>query len=451
MTTYGLTSVGFVRKTVEIIHDEIDSALRAAFGTSIDLSTGTIEGQLAAIVAEREGLVWEIAEQIYNSQDPNAATGAALDNLSLLTGTFRGAASPSTVTLTLTGTAATVVLLGSQASALSTGTKFKTLADATLVELVAWAGTTAYVVGDRRKNASRSYICITAGTSAGSGGPTTTSSAITDSGAVWRYMGEGTAVVDVSAECTVNGPLTALADDISVIETPVGGWSNVRNLLDATPGTDTMSDQGLRLLRAAELSYRGGSPVLAISARVLQVADVTSCTVFYNNSNITDADGVPAHSVEVMVRGGVDVDIATALFASVAGGIGYKGTTTVTLQDTQGFDHTIKFSRPTEVPVWVIINIDTDALTFPADGATAGGQIELAVVAWGDAIASGDNVRASRVGANAFTVPGVLDVTSTLIGLSNPPTVSTTMVITSRQLATFDSSRIVVNATPVSL
>ena len=53
----------------------------------------------------------------------------------------------------------------------------------------AWAASTAYVVGDRRTNDSgKVYECITAGTSAGSGGPTGTTSDITDNTAHWKYL-----------------------------------------------------------------------------------------------------------------------------------------------------------------------------------------------------------------------------------------------------------------------
>lgn len=61
----------------------------------------------------------------------------------------------------------------------------------------AWLATTAYALGDRVANASRYYECIAAGTSAGSGGPTTTAADITDGTAHWTYLGEGTGTFTV--------------------------------------------------------------------------------------------------------------------------------------------------------------------------------------------------------------------------------------------------------------
>jgi len=53
----------------------------------------------------------------------------------------------------------------------------------------AWTASTAYALNDEVKNGSNQiYKCISAGTSAGSGGPTGTSSSITDGGVTWQYI-----------------------------------------------------------------------------------------------------------------------------------------------------------------------------------------------------------------------------------------------------------------------
>lgn len=63
----------------------------------------------------------------------------------------------------------------------------------------AWAASTAYSAtpGSRSvvtNDGGRAYICTTAGTSAGSGGPTGEGTAITDNTAVWRWLGADVAV-----------------------------------------------------------------------------------------------------------------------------------------------------------------------------------------------------------------------------------------------------------------
>lgn len=54
----------------------------------------------------------------------------------------------------------------------------------------AWAASTAYTLGTQVTNGGRVYACVAAGTSAGSGGPTGTTNAITDGTVTWTYMGQ---------------------------------------------------------------------------------------------------------------------------------------------------------------------------------------------------------------------------------------------------------------------
>ncbi len=317
MPVFGLTTTGFVPQPLDSIREEIIAAIQVAWGPSLDLGDRSPLGHFVGIVAERLAALWELAELVNAQQDPDAATGTGLAGLCALTGTFAPDPAPSTVVLTLTGNDATSVPSGSQAATTAGTATFETTETVALANLTAWAITTAYVVGDRRSNASRSYICITAGTSAGSGGPTTTAADITDGGAHWRYMGEGTAVADAHAACTEDGPTIAVAFDISEIITAVGGWSSVINLLDADLGRDQMTDEQLRLLREAELATPGTGTADAIRAALLALEGVTSVTVFVNDTDSTDSDGMPPHSVEALVRGGEAQDIYDVLLRNV--------------------------------------------------------------------------------------------------------------------------------------
>ena len=77
-----------------------------------------------------------------------------------------------------------------------------------------WAASTAYTVGDVVVNDSdKVYTCDTAGTSAGSGGPTGTGSNITDGGARWDYLRTGSTYFKV-----LRKDLTSVSSDVVV------GW-----------------------------------------------------------------------------------------------------------------------------------------------------------------------------------------------------------------------------------
>lgn len=451
MPTYGLTTDGLIIKTLNIIREEFNQRWKDAFGTSIRLDDRSFFGQSTGIISEVAALIWELLEAVNSSQDPDKATGAALDALCTLTGTLRPPATNSVVTLTLTGTpTSTTVPEGSIVTTDSTLVSFETTEDATIDVLDAWVASTSYAVDDRVTNGDNAYQCTVAGTADSSGGPTTEEESITDGGVTWTFLGNGTGAVDVLAQATETGPVVASARDLVSISSAIPGWDSVINLLDATLGRDVATDEELRQLREAELSGAGNTPIDALRADLLEVDLVEAVTVFVNNTDTTDVDGMPPHSVEAMVRGpespdaDFDQSIFDALLANVAAGIKTHGTITGTATDSQNTSHTMKFSRPTNVPIYVILDVIVDEDDFPTDGADL---IKTAITDWGDAQLTGKDAVASAITAQAFTIDGVLDVSSVKIGIAPAPTLSTTIAISLRELATYDSSRITVNVT----
>ncbi len=211
------------------------------------------------------------------------------------------------------------------------------------------------------------------------------------------------------------------------------------------------TDVELRVLREAELSGDGSSPADAIRAHLLEILDVLAVTVFFNNTDITNSDGLPPHSVEALVRVTDDAPhnqlIWDALLANVAAGIATYGSTTGTSLDSTGLAQTMSFSHPTEIPVYVIIHVSVDALNYPAGGDAL---VADAIATFGDGFATGRDVTAAGISAQAFTVGGMLDVTECFIGTAPGPVSGTTIPISLRELATFDTGRITVVSTPIT-
>lgn len=443
MSSFGVVDTGFNEKLLSDIKAEIEEQQRNDISPGLNQSSTAVLGQLNGIFAAKVAELWEVLLAVYRSIDPDSATGEALDNLCLLTGIVRLAATKSTVTLTATGTPTTVLPAGRVASVNgNSSARFDTLASATITALSAWANTHAYVVGDRVTNASRAYQCITAGTSAGSGGPTTTSSNITDGSVHWRYLGQGTGAVNVAAEAEALGSTIGLAATLTVIETPVSGWSNVTNFLDVTVGRNEESDAALRLRRAEALQTTGAGAVDAIRGDVLRVSGVTQAFVFENVTDATDGAGLPPHSFETVVLGGAANDLAQAIWDSKPAGIKTYGGTSGTAVDASGANQTINFSRPTSINIYHVINVKINAGTFPSDGDA---QIKTALLAYGSALTVGDDVVASAQIPGIFdNVSGVLDV-AVLQGTAPAPATSATIAIGSRELAIFDSARITIN------
>ncbi len=459
---FGLTSTGLVVKTFDDARSAYEAALRAQLGASLPLGDRTLFGIWNAILADADAEIWSLLQGIYSARDRDAATGPALDTVCSLTGTFRDPARSSAVTLTLTGTPATAVAKGSRASAFSTGSKWATLTDATIASVPARANSTGYTAGDRVTTGGRVYQCITTGTSgvSSSDDPANavdpTAADLTDGSVHWTFLGAGTAAVDVAAQSIDTGQITGTARDISVRETIISGWSGVINLADAILGADLPTDQDLRVTAEAELAGNGSTPPDALRTHLLKVTGVVSVDIFDNPTDATDGNGLPPHSVECIVRGGDDQDIADVIWENVADGIALysgSGTVTKTVVDSEGVSQTVIFSRPTVVNIWVDITLTYDALSYPSDGDT---QVKTAIVNFGNLQATGKDAVAVSIGAQAFKVVGVLDVPrsgslgGTLIKTSASPTADTTIAISPRQLAVFVAGNITVHSSPAT-
>ncbi len=455
----GLTDAGLDLDSYDDLVTAMSADWVARTGVSADaVAEDAGDGILIRIVAERIAATNDLTQAVFSALDRDAATGAQLVSLATLTGTIQESARKSTASLLLVGTALTVIPVGSRSGSATSTTLWDTTAAATLAAATAWAVLTAYVLRDVRTNAGKVYRCITAGTSAAAGGPTTTAASITDGTVAWAYVGDGAAIATAPAAATITGPLSGVAYSISQIKTPVSGWSGVVNLLDAVLGADLESDSALRARSADELEAQGVSVADAIRAELLDVALVTSVTVFINDTDDTDDDGVPPHSFEALVQDGANQDIFDRLLASKPDGIRAYGSTSGTATDSEGNVIAVSFSRPTLIPIYGEITVEVDATTFPVDGAT---QVKAAIVAFGAKFPCGRDARARSLGGvtiartdangNQLGVAGVLDFTSMKIKTSPGPTLEATIVISRRQRATFDTGNltvVVVNVTP---
>lgn len=452
---YGLTEAGYVRRTLNVIKLGLEARFRAEIAQELPLLPQSQMGVAIGIFSELMDELDAGAEAVYLAFDERSATGAALENLGAITGSTRRQASPSTVVVTATGDEGTVLPGQRAVSVPATGARFVTAADdeVTLTALPAWQASHAYALGERVTTsvggAARAYQVVDAGASAAAGpGPAGTGPTVVDGGVVWRYLGEGGAAADVTAECTVTGPVPALAYTVTGIETPVSGWRSVVNVQDAVLGANRETDAEYRVRRRQELRGLGRSSVDAVRELLLDqelVPGVRAVTVFENDGDEVDADGVPPHALEALVEGGEDQAIVDTLWFAKAGGIATHGTTVGTAEDSEGVSHTVRFTRPTILPIYITatVQVTPDA---PADDAQAKAQLAASLLAYGDALPSGlDVVKKKAEGAltGGDDVKGwVFDVPSFLIGVAPDALGTANIPVTTRQRADFDTGRI---------
>lgn len=87
-----------------------------------------------------------------------------------------------------------------------------------------------------------------------------------------------------SATCTQTGPASVTAGAISVIQTPVSGWSAVTNPLDCITGTNAETDAEALARRASLVANQAQGPLAAILQRVRNVSGVSAAIAVANSS-----------------------------------------------------------------------------------------------------------------------------------------------------------------------
>ena len=439
-----LDANGFTRTTLTEIKDAIDADLKSEVSDSLNTTATGAIGQISSIIANAISAREELAEEVYNALNPDAATGTSLDNLCALTGTIRLSATQGTLTALCTGTA--LATLSTERKVSLNGYYWTSSSATALAATTAWASATAYTVGDVVTNdtPAKVYICTTAGTSAGSGGPTGTGTAITDGTVTWRYVGDGDGHVelDFTADDYGDDPVAYTYNDLT-IETATPGWESAMALEDATQGRDEETNAALRLRRAQDIAATGNATVRAITGDVSSVSGVTHVHVFENDADGTDEDGLPPHSIEVVVLGGTDNDVAQAILDSKGAGIQDYGASSGTATDVEGNSETVYFTRPTEVSIYVDVELTKDA-DYPTDGDT---QVKTAIVDHGNALGVGDDVVLSQLYDNIFSISGVVDVTLIEIGTAPAPSGTSNISIDDREVSDWDTSYITVTST----
>lgn len=392
MSSYGVTDEGFVDKPLEDILTELETEQKANIDPGFDVSAQSPAGQINGIFASKLRELWEVAQAAYNSVDPDSAIGQALTRLSLISGTVKEAATKSTVTATVNLNAGVTLAAGAVASV--------------------------------------------------SGNPTArfvTTEAVTNGGGA-------PADVSVAMEAQTAGAVVANTGTLTVIETPQSGWNSVTNAADATIGEAAETDTELRSRRETEVRAGGSTKLSAIESAVAAVTGVTKVRGFENVDNITDADGVPPHSFQIVALGGDADEIAQAIWDTGAGGIEAHGSSSGNAIDANGATQVVAFDRPTERTIYmdVFLTVNTDPLlgaVYPGDGDD---QVKAALAALVQTFDIGDDLILSALYPSILAIDGVLDVTSIEADFSASPSATSNLTIGSRELADLDTANITV-------
>ena len=441
-----VTPTGLNRKTLQELRVEFENKFKQVFGVTFETAVDSPNGLLVSQLALSYNDLWELAQEIYSSLDPNQAVGAALDARAAFNGVSRKPALPCTVDAVLytSGDSATIpagFLAKRQRGNLNfsldeTVSINRSGCDEILIEDNGSSKNTEYVFhftfGDVTLNnsTSASNIAVLATAIHNAGGY----SEITTRGIVVRSMDDspvgitGSMPSDFIIQSGANGKFTAVETgyqtceigELDTIAVGVSGWNSVYNYVAGDPGEDLESDESLRVRRAAAARVRKSRATdPAIEAALLDVRGVSSALVKSNRGFDTDSDGIPGKSFNSLVIGGNDNEIAQCIYENQPSGIQSYGNTSVNITDSHGIEQQISFSRPTPVYLWVKVTYSLyDEEAFPGQDA-----VKEALVKWAEReFTLGKDVISTRINQGLYDVPGIGVATCAVAVTENPDT-----------------------------
>jgi len=289
---------GLTIPSYQDILDYIIAQKKAIYGTDIYLEVDSTDYQEMYVFALMIYDILLLAQMVYNNRAPLTAIGVALDSIIKMNGLARNIATHSTVDLTVTGTAGTVITNGIASD--DAGTEWNLPASVTIP-----------LIG---------YIIVT-------------------------------------ATADDEGDITALAGTITKIKTPVSGWISVTNASAATPGNAIETDASIRSRQAFSTALPSLSVMEGIAGAIYNLTGVTEAKYYENTTDATDVNGVPAHSIAFIIEGGDTTEIVETLATKKTPGTGFHGTTTSVYYDEYGVPMEVKFFRPTYVTIDIEVSI----------------------------------------------------------------------------------------------
>ncbi|MCA8492548.1 baseplate J/gp47 family protein [Burkholderia arboris] len=317
---------GITAPTYADVYAYLQAQYQAIYGTDVYIDPDSQDGQLLAVFAQAIADMNSTIIGAYNSFSPATAVGAALSSNVKINGIARAVASYSSADLTLVGQTGATVTNG--------------------------------IAKDENNNQWALPASVT----------------IPPSGEI-----------TVTATCTTLGAITAPAGTITQIGTPSRGWQTVTNPSDAAPGAPVETDAALRARQGRSTALPSLTIIDGITGAIAAVPGVTRYVPYENDTPETDANGLPPHSIAMVVEGGDVNAIAAAIALKKTPGSPTYGTTSIVVYDRYGRPNTINFFRPTDAPITAVVNLK--ALKGYTN--VAGQQIQDAIAAYINGIAIG--------------------------------------------------------------
>lgn len=494
--SYGVTESGFVLKPLNDILKEHKAVWKGTYGEDFDVSPESPAGQMIAFTAESESNLWELAEDIYNNQNPMTAYGIGLDLNCAIVGVARELSQYSYVY--------GQVFIGDVGSVIPIGSEFSVEVDR---ENKIYKTISAITLGDgleEKRNLNFDILPVTGSYRLRIGSELTDFINLSDTEAEIEskindllLVGEciitksddlnieynlgkivvdnfsvyssdlkdiGDNLVDITItrlqageyqavgnlKAVEKGAKTAFSYSLTFLESPITGIKRSFNPEDSTAGADIEEDDLLRPRRDRSLSTGKSTPSAISTALLNGVPNLNSAKVVENTSSLEDAVGRPPHCFEVYISSEFlsedDIETIYALILEYKGaGIRPYGKNEKLMTDVDGVVRPIAYSLADEVDIYLIADISiTD--DYPENGDD---QLKQDIVAWGNSLGSGISVIVYPDLMEPFQMKGIYRV-DPKIGKSANPTTDANVVIgdgldSEIEISNWDTSRIIIN------
>lgn len=431
----GITEQGFESKRLINVVEDMRADAQPIFqdlvppGDVVDVSNSSTIGRLTALVSLPIADLWEAAQQVYLAFDPNSATGIPQDNLYAIGGVSRTPESPTLADVYLVGDNGVVVPANAQFRS-STSSKFFDLRNDVVLSpdnchgigltILSVEPNKEYILYYRSVENSQ-YLPVSVTSDSG---PTATSiydlfeqEIANNHPSITTYQQNGVLFVKSTTELRImsffssgnigfnkvigvgvavaeeTGPIAQAPRTINTIATPQLGLDSVTNPLEATLGTNRESDEEYRIRFRDTKFQRATNIIEALYSALYTLDSVNNVAIYDNDTDVIDVNGVLPHSFWTIVDGGLETDIARAIWLNRPTGIRSQGNVSIDILDSQGYTRTVKFSRPEDVPIYVEMTLTTD-VNFPVDGID---QIKQNLIDYISALRIGENVVFSRL------------------------------------------------------
>lgn len=478
---FGVTPQGFNGKTESDIVESISNKwLRPSpdgFGQDQDLSEDSPNIILIGLVSAEIAEPWRALMNLYNQQNPDLSSGVNQDNNAALVGVGRQGASSSTANVSLKGDNATIIPIGTQlsqsvggevfenniqglvtnASTNSIDLQINSLQPASVYSLIINSVVFPYT-SDADPTFDEIVLGLTALIDSADIGLTVTN----NSNGAFNIESDdlndtsninATSLIDIVKVQSIlefssinTSKISVPATSINTIDSSIDGLDSVINFFEGQVGSDKEDDTELRIRRNESVAIVGASNAESIKARLLNDVEGVSFVNVLDNDSSAEVDGVDPKSMEAIIEGGADNDIANTLFILKTGGISFDGNTTVNVLDSEGVLQVIKFSRPEIKFAWSRITIDEFNTEEPLPTNFEQAIIDEVVSYADQEFSIGDDVILQKIFTPVYKVTGIkrvtieIAITDTVGG--TPVYQTTDIAIAIRELANFDATRI---------